>query len=345
MRYITIIVVCGFLVCSTALAESELETRLAAMSQTLVASFSETSTIKIAVTDFVDLNGYQSALGKFVAEELTTQLAVIGAARVSVIERRHLMKVLAEQKLSATSLFDPESVEKIGQILGVQALITGSITDLGTEFKIHARVLSVESGRVIAAASTSIPNDETTKYLVRQVPGTPSDVLLAPRPGPATQPSGAFFENRFLRVTVDRVGINVDRNAVTVSLILASLADEDIQIALEGDGNWCRISLIDDTGGSLEAITGSGDNDISGLACISNPHYKADQAELYSLLTARSTTVVTLKFSGPKRNHFAETSDSQLKGHTAALSMDLLRLNGNKLNRFSIGITNIALGQ
>lgn len=334
-----IVVAFGILAGGAALAESPLEMRLAEMSRTLVASFSETSTTQIAVTDFADLNGYQSALGKFVAEELTTQIAIIGAGRVNVIERRHLMKVLAEQKLGATSLFDPESVEKIGRILGVQALITGSITDLGAEFKLHARVLSVESGRVIAAASTSIPNDETTKYLVRQVPGVANDMPLASRPGPAIQPSGAFFENGFLRVTADKVGISADRKTVTVSLIFVSLANEDIQIALAGDGNWCRVALIDDTGGSAEAR--SRGSDISGLSCVKDPFYHEDEARYYGLLTARSSTVVTLRFSRPTTG---DSPDTTFKGQTAALSMDLLRLSGTKPNRFSIGITNIVLG-
>lgn len=341
MRCLLISVALACVTAGRAVAESPLETRLAEMSRTLVASFPEGSVAVVAVTDFSDLNGYQSALGKFVAEELTTQLAIIGSGRLSVIERRHLMKVLAEQKLGATSLFDPESVERIGRILGVQALITGSITDLGAELKVHARVLSVESGRVIGAASASIPNDETTKYLVRQVPGVASDAGVGSRPGPAAQPSGAFFENRFLRVTADKVGVSADRKNVTVSLVFTSLADEDVLIGLaEDNGNWCTVMLIDDMGVAAEATTND-DGQVSGLSCVD--HYDRAEAESYTEITARSSTVVTLRFARRQPRYSRDPFDAAIKGRTAALSMDLFQLKGSKWSRFSIGVTNIAL--
>lgn len=341
MRRLYLFIVLSCLTAGGALAESPLEARLAEMSRTLLTSFPEGSTAKVAVTDFADLNGYQSALGKFVAEELTTQLAVIGSGRLSVIERRHLMRVLAEQKLGATSLFDPESVERIGRILGVQALITGSIADLGSNLKVNARVLSVESGRVIGAASASIPNDETTKYLARQVSGATSDAGAASNPGPATQPSGAFFENRFLRVTADRVGVSADRKSVTVSLVFMSLADEDILIGLDEDSaNWCTVMLIDDTGVAAEARTDD-KSEVSGLSCVDR--YRAAKSESYTQITARSSTVVTLRFVSHGPPYSQEPFDAAIKGRTAALSMDLLQLIGSKWSRFSIGVTNIAL--
>lgn len=331
--------VCLVLTARSAAAESQLESRLAEMGRALATVFPQDAPAKVAVTDFADLNGHQSALGKFVAEELTTQLAIQGRGRLTVIERRHLMSVLAEQKLSSSNLFDPASVEKIGRILGVQALVTGSITDLGAELKVHARLLSVQSGQVIVATSVSIPVDETTRYLVRQVPGLPNEVAGASS-APGAQPSSAYFENRFLRAVVDRVGVSDDKKRVTVALQLTNLTDEDLLVALFDP---CRVMLIDDTGTEASADADDGGR-VAGLSCVPD-RYRAEESNRYTQISSRSTTVVTLQFRRREGYEDSRTFDPMIKGRSAALSMDMVRFEGKTWSRFSVGVTNIALGR
>ena len=56
-------------------------------------------------------------------------------ARYSVIERKALDKILAEQNFSNSNRADPNSAAKIGKLLGVDAIIVGSITEFGNETK------------------------------------------------------------------------------------------------------------------------------------------------------------------------------------------------------------------
>src|SRR5579872_7272837 len=53
----------------------------------------------------------------------------------SVIERKALDKILAEQNFSNSDRADPSSAAKIGRVLGVQAIIVGSITQFGRDDK------------------------------------------------------------------------------------------------------------------------------------------------------------------------------------------------------------------
>src|SRR5258708_7571707 len=46
----------------------------------------------------------------------------------SVVERRRVKELLAEQRLSATGAIDPKTAQKIGGILGVDALVMGAVT-------------------------------------------------------------------------------------------------------------------------------------------------------------------------------------------------------------------------
>jgi curli biogenesis system outer membrane secretion channel CsgG len=118
---------------------------------------------RIAVIDFCDLDGRVSLLGKFVAEELITRLFETG--QFYVVERSLLTKVLEEQKLSLDPVIDQSTAQELGKILGVDAIVTGTITDLVDMYRLNARMIGTEKGLVFAAASTSLIKDRSLRAL------------------------------------------------------------------------------------------------------------------------------------------------------------------------------------
>src|SRR4029077_2863016 len=72
-------------------------------------------------------------VGKGVTDLLVTQLVTDGT--YSVIERKALDKIMAEQNFSNSDRANPTSAAKLGKLLGVDAIITGSITQFGGETK------------------------------------------------------------------------------------------------------------------------------------------------------------------------------------------------------------------
>ena len=72
-------------------------------------------------------------VGKGVTDLLVTYLVKDGS--YSVIERKALDKILAEQNFSNSDRADPNSAAKIGKLLGVDAIIVGSITEFGNDTK------------------------------------------------------------------------------------------------------------------------------------------------------------------------------------------------------------------
>lgn len=65
-------------------------------------------------------------VGKSAAELLITKLVQDG--KVTVVERSALDKLLAEQNFSNSDRADPQTAAKLGRILGVDAIILGTIT-------------------------------------------------------------------------------------------------------------------------------------------------------------------------------------------------------------------------
>jgi len=72
-------------------------------------------------------------VGKGVTDLLVTYLVKDGS--YSVIERKALDKILAEQNFSNSERADASSAAKIGKLLGVDAMILGSVTQFGNDTK------------------------------------------------------------------------------------------------------------------------------------------------------------------------------------------------------------------
>jgi len=77
--------------------------------------------------------GQDVDIGKGIADLLVTDLVKNGS--YSIIERKALDKILTEQNFSNSDRANPASAAKIGKLLGVDAILVGSITEFGNETK------------------------------------------------------------------------------------------------------------------------------------------------------------------------------------------------------------------
>ncbi len=84
-------------------------------------------------TNVTQLFGTNQDIGKGIADMIVDRLVNSGA--YSVIERKELDKIIAEQNFSNSDRADPASAAKIARILGVEAIIIGSITQFGRDDK------------------------------------------------------------------------------------------------------------------------------------------------------------------------------------------------------------------
>ena len=79
------------------------------------------------------LFGSNQDVGKGIADILVDRLVSDGA--YSVIERKELDKILNEQNFANSDRADASSAAKIGHVLGVDAIVIGSITQFGRDDK------------------------------------------------------------------------------------------------------------------------------------------------------------------------------------------------------------------
>jgi curli biogenesis system outer membrane secretion channel CsgG len=157
--------------------------------------------VRIAIVDFdyatVHSNvsaifGTNVDVGRGIGDLLVTHLVKDGT--FSVIERAALDKILAEQNFSNSDRADPSSAAKIGRLLGVDAILVGSITQFGNDTRntgvggvgsaagrlglggvrqkqskaivgLNARLVNVDTGEILAATESLGESQRTSTSL------------------------------------------------------------------------------------------------------------------------------------------------------------------------------------
>ena len=76
---------------------------------------------------------------------------------LNVIERTRLEEILKEQKLNNSANFDSKTASKIGKLLGVEHIMTGSFFELMGRLRIDARLIDVETGKIIKSEGVDGP--------------------------------------------------------------------------------------------------------------------------------------------------------------------------------------------
>ncbi|MBU2530171.1 MAG: VWA domain-containing protein, partial [Elusimicrobia bacterium] len=111
--------------------------------------------LKIAVLEFNYTDGRKSQGPMIIQERLTTILAQ--NKKLIIIERNLLQKVMQELKLGASGAIDTQTAKKIGKLLGVDAIASGTLNDLkNSKTEINARIIETESAKILSASSAII---------------------------------------------------------------------------------------------------------------------------------------------------------------------------------------------
>ncbi|MBU2530770.1 MAG: CsgG/HfaB family protein [Elusimicrobia bacterium] len=114
---------------------------------------------KIAIIPFSYADAREGTTdGSIVSERLTMKM--INLNKFEIIERSVLDKVMNELKLQSSGIMDANSTKELGKVLGVDAIITGTLVErTGGKIEVNARLIKTETARAIGAAQIIIEKD------------------------------------------------------------------------------------------------------------------------------------------------------------------------------------------
>ena len=90
-------------------------------------------------------------------ERMRTEIGNTNAVRL--IERKAIESIMAEQGLAQSGCVTDECAAQVGQLLGVQFMINGSIGKIGDSFTINVKMFSVETGTTERSSNVTHKGD------------------------------------------------------------------------------------------------------------------------------------------------------------------------------------------
>jgi len=125
---------------------------------------------KVTVMDLVDENEESPILGEYlssrVVEAITKKYYFRADKIFRVAQKGEVNAVMKNLNLKPSYSYNREEIRNMGKALKSQALITGKITDLGTNIDVHLTLTDVMSGEVIASATEHLTR---TKFAVEML--------------------------------------------------------------------------------------------------------------------------------------------------------------------------------
>ncbi|MGE5340955.1 MAG: FlgO family outer membrane protein [Candidatus Omnitrophota bacterium] len=205
------------------------EKEIRELAGTIGENITKAAKTRIAVVDFTDLQGNVTELGRFIAEEFAVALLGKGQG-FEMVDRTHLQALIKENKLSATGLIDPATAQKLGQIAGVDALITGSITPFGDTVRLSVKILDAKSAKLIGAVSANLPKTKAIEELLDKSIGSASPVDTGNSSSSASPSSSKAIEVNgfvFKPVSCIRKG---SETVFTVSMMNNGEEDREVRV-------------------------------------------------------------------------------------------------------------------
>ena len=172
-----VIILCVVLCGHTLGRAQDMDTELSKLTEDLAGKIKDHGNKKVTVLDFTDLQGSSSELGKYIAEQLTVDF-VMTKRDFSVLDRANLKRILAEHKLTASGLVDPENAKQLGKFAGVDALIIGNIIPVGTNINLTVKIITTETAEVVGGAKAKFKSDDTVQQFLSK-PAEAEDVTGA----------------------------------------------------------------------------------------------------------------------------------------------------------------------
>ena len=145
----------------------------------------------IAISSFRHVDDTCSELSNFLVDELVLSLFNFPDNQLSIIERSQLDRIFSELELSLSGAVDANTTQELGRVHGVETLLVGTLSKIGDDLRINARLIDTESAQVYSAAAVNIPQTSTIEDLMERPAAGGCTMAPSARSGEGSEGSAA----------------------------------------------------------------------------------------------------------------------------------------------------------
>jgi TolB-like protein len=117
---------------------------------------------KLAV---LNIRSENTAISNYVLEELSAFL--VNGRKLVVVDRSDLDLIRQEENFQLSGEVSDESAQRIGQKLGAQTIISGSMDLIGNYYRLRVRALEVETARIQGVFTADVQRNSKLKQVER----------------------------------------------------------------------------------------------------------------------------------------------------------------------------------
>ena len=134
----------------------------------------------VAVIDF-NANSLSTGEVKALTDRLRNEL--FNYKQFDLMERAYMEEILDEQGFQLSGCTSDECVVEAGKLIGVQQIIGGSVSQVGKTYTVAARIISIETGKIVKTASYDFTGEidnllkEGMKHIAAQLAGIDPDKI------------------------------------------------------------------------------------------------------------------------------------------------------------------------
>ena len=211
---------------TTSWAEASYEESLKQLAEGVTEGAAKAKKHRLAFLDFTDSKGAPTPIGRFVAEELGTQIMVAG--ELTVVDRTLTYSTLQKLHVDHLDSAHAKAVRRAAKAIRADAFVGGVILETPDGLQITVRLINPSNGQPIGATRGMLPKaGPLNAFFIKEE--QPQPIVKVESPTATPPPLGlGTHRNEYYEMFVESIEMQIGR--AKVDLTVENLSQRDLKL-------------------------------------------------------------------------------------------------------------------
>jgi len=206
-------------------AASPYEESLKQLAEGVVSNAVKAKRERLAVLDFTDAKGTVTAIGQFLAEELSTQILVAG--ELKVIDRTMVSSTLRKFQVTRLEPAQAKAVKRAAKAVRADVFVIGGYLESPDGFRVTVKLLSPGTVQSLGATRGTIPKSGPLGELIKEA-NKPPVVKIDTAAKSVPPPGLGFHRNEYYQLVV--TALHKRDTQITADLTIENITSRDVKV-------------------------------------------------------------------------------------------------------------------
>ena len=181
---------------------------------------------RVALLDFTDAKGQATPLGQFLADEIGTQLLLVG--ELTVVERTLVQSSMKTLHINHIDTGQAKSLQQAAKAVGADVFISGTYVDAPDNVQLTAKLINPANAQMIGAARGTLPKAGALGQFFKKEEAPPPTVQASSPKEPPPPVGLGSYRNEYYELVVH--SIDQQERRAKVDLTIENHFPRDLKI-------------------------------------------------------------------------------------------------------------------